>query len=124
MPAHKGQVSNPTGVGGFGENPQNRSDGGWKKEDSISYQYNMIMRLSPEELDKFKSATVAQEIALARVKAARSDKLGLPDTREITDRTEGKAPQAIDITTGGEKLNVAMVEFINADSKNVDKNTD
>lgn len=105
------KVPNPTGKGGFGDNPENRNPGGWKKEDSISYQYNMLMRLSPDELVKFKPETVAQMIAFKRIKEANKDN-GLPDTREITDRTEGKAPQAIDITTGGEKLNVAMVEFI------------
>ena len=27
---------NPEGKGGFGDNPQNRNPGGWKKEESIS----------------------------------------------------------------------------------------
>lgn len=39
------QVANPTGKGGFRDNPQNIGTGSWKKEDSIGYQYNKIIRL-------------------------------------------------------------------------------
>lgn len=114
------QLRNPDGKGGFGDNPQNRNPGGWKKEGSISYQYNRLMRMTPEELDKFKPETVAQQIALARIKEAEKS---LPDVKEITDRTEGKAPQNIDVTSGGEKLNVAMVEFVNPDGNSQDQST-
>lgn len=121
----KGVKLNPTGKGGFQERPQDRSDGRWDKESSISYQYQKLMRLPPSELASFKPETVAQEIALARLRAARKMDSGLPDTKEISDRTEGRAPQAIDITTGGERLNIALVEFIepDGDSKNSDKDT-
>lgn len=102
---------NPTGKGGFGDNPQNRNPGGWDKTQSISYQYNLIMRLSPDELAKFKPETVAQEIALKRIQEARKD-TGLNDAKEITDRTEGKAPQSIDMTTNGESVNPPIVRII------------
>lgn len=95
---------NPTGKGGFGDNPQNRNPGGWRKEESISYQYNKLMRMSPDELNDFVPETVAQMIALQRIKVAVTT-AGLNDTKEISDRTEGKAPQAIDVTTNGESLN-------------------
>lgn len=85
---------NPTGKGGFGDNPQNRNPGGWKKEESISYQYNRLMRMSPAELGKFEPQTVAQEIAHTRLRqATRVD--GLNEAKEVTDRTEGKAPQFV-----------------------------
>ncbi len=74
------------------------------------------MRLPLEEIWDFKPKTVAQDIAFARVKAARDARLGLPDAKEITDRTEGRAPQAIDITSGGEKLKTALVEFVGIDT--------
>lgn len=97
-------IPNPEGKGGFQERPQDRSDGRWNKEESISYQYNKLLRLSPADFDKFKPETLAQQIAYKRLKIARTE-VGLMDTKEITDRTEGKAPQAIDITTDGESLN-------------------
>lgn len=103
---------NPTGKGGFGDNPQNRNPGGWDKTQSISYQYNRIGRMSDQEIAAFKPENQFQSIALSRVKAAKDKKFGLPDSKEITDRTEGKAPQSVDITSGGEKIKGALVEFV------------
>lgn len=40
---------NPTGKGGFGDNPQNRNPGGWKKEDTPRYKLEQMMKL--QELD-------------------------------------------------------------------------
>ena len=97
------QERNPTGKGGFGDNPQNRNPGGWNKDGSISYQYNRLMRMSPGELNVFEPETVAQQIALQRIKIAATT-AGLNDTKEISDRTEGKAPQSIDVTSGGESI--------------------
>lgn len=63
------QVPNPTGKGGFGEHPQDRSDGRWNKNESISYQYNRLLRMTPEALDeyweeKLEAAERAREHAL------------------------------------------------------------
>lgn len=102
---------NPTGKGGFGDNPENRNPGGWKKEDSISYQYNKLMRMTPDEFNSFEPETVAQEIAYKRIKIARTE-AGLYDTKEITDRTEGKAAQSIDMTSNGESINMPVVRII------------
>lgn len=113
-------IPNPTGKGGFGDNPQNRNPGGWKKEESISYQYNLIGRMSDEELEAFEPKTQFQKIALARVKQARDERYGLPDAKELADRTEGKAAQSIDMTSNGETIQPVMVEFINADDTNTD----
>lgn len=110
-----GSLPNPTGKGGFGDNPQNRNPGGWNKEESISYQYNKLMRLSPEDLQEFKPETVAQAIALKRLTMAITND-GLGDTKEVTDRTEGRAAQSIDLTTLGDKINVALVEFVDSGS--------
>jgi hypothetical protein len=79
-------VPNPTGKGGF--------------------QYNRFINMTEAELEAFtklpkSERTVAQRLAFNRVKAA--DK-SLPDMKEITDRTEGKAYQSMDVTSGGEKL--------------------
>jgi hypothetical protein len=97
---------NPTGKGGFGDNPQNRSDGGWKKENTISYQYKRFLNMSPDELKAFANVpdnerTVAMDIAYSQVLASRKS---LPHTKEITDRTEGRAKESHDITTNGQSL--------------------
>lgn len=104
---------NPTGKGGFGDHPENRNPGGWKKEGSISYQYNRLMRMTTAELDQFTPETVAQDIALQRIKAARKE-AGLNDAKEITDRTEGKAPQYIGLGDPTEAKK-ALVQFIGFD---------
>lgn len=110
---------NPNGKGGFGDNPQNRNPGGWSKEHTISYQYRRFLAMSPEELEAFAKVpkserTVAMDIAYSQVLQSRKS---LPHTKEITDRTEGKAPQFIGI--GGEtEYKKALVEFIGDDGDN------
>lgn len=44
---------NPTGKGGFGDNPQNRNPGGWRKEDTPRYKLEKMMKLSHKELQDF-----------------------------------------------------------------------
>lgn len=112
----KGRIIGGPPPAGFNKHPENISPGGWKKENTISYQYNRFLNMSPQELKEFATTpdnerTVAMDIAYSQVLASRKS---LPHTKEITDRTEGRAPQAIDITTGGEKLNIALVEFVNS----------
>lgn len=93
---------------GFHTNPENRSNGGWKKEDSIGYQYRMLQRLTIEELEKWidehpkNIRTVAQDLAYKALIKAQKE---LPYLKEVTDRSEGKAPQSIDMTTNGESIN-------------------
>lgn len=102
---------NPEGKGGFGDNPTNRNPGGWNKDQSISYWYNKIGRMSDDELAEFIPANQNQKIALRRVQDALND---LNNTKEITDRTEGKAPQFIGL--GGEtEYKQALVRFVGGD---------
>lgn len=107
------ELRNPTGKGGFADHPENRSPGGWKKENTISYQYNRFLNMTPEEIEAWgltpkSERTVAMDIAYNRIVAA---KRSLPDVREITDRTEGKAPQYIGLGDPSEAKK-ALVEFI------------
>ncbi|ATW62211.1 hypothetical protein CQ476_10 [TM7 phage DolZOral124_53_65] len=100
----KKRVPNPTGKGGFGDNPQNRSDGRWNSEESISFWYNKLGRMSEEEFKKFRPANMNQRIARYRLKcAAKEDKLALDNTIEVTDRTEGKPKQGIDMAVKGDE---------------------
>ena len=94
------KVPNPTGKGGFGDNPQNRNPGGWNKENTISYQYRRFLNMTPEELEEWAKTpkserTVAMDLAYKRILEGRTS---LADIKEITDRTEGKAVQLVDMT--------------------------
>jgi len=107
---------NPTGKGGFGDHPENRNPGGWKPEYTFSYQYRRFMNMTVEEFKSWKDLTadkdktMVEELAYVAVLKARSD---IRDRQEITDRTEGKAPQTV-VVDGGffskEKLKVEVVD--------------
>ena len=94
---------NPTGRGGFSDNPQNRSDGRWKPENSQSYCLNMFLKMTKAELYEWmdnnppNDRTMAQILALSRVLKAKKE---LADYKEVIDRTEGKAPQTINVESG------------------------
>lgn len=99
--AGKGGVVPPKNRQFGAKNGNPRSNGRWRKEDSISYQYNLILRMTPAELDKYEKSpnlTMAQQIAIRRIKdSLNDDNKALYNTSEITDRTEGKARQAIEM---------------------------
>lgn len=98
---NEGVVNNPSGKGGFGDNPQNKANGRWSKDTSISYWYNYLIRLPIEEFEAFEQTTIAQQLAHKAVLEAKKE---LSYLKEITDRTEGKSFQQTDITSGGEKI--------------------
>jgi hypothetical protein len=83
---------NPTGKGGFGDNPQNRSDGRWSKENSFSYWMNYFKSLTVRQFFLYESTkpederTVAESLAYARVSKSRND---LKEFQEVANRTEG-----------------------------------
>ena len=110
----KGRITGGTPPAGFNVNPQNRSNGRWKAEDSISYNYNLFLAMSEEEFAEFIPKTKAQRIAYNRIKDAEDS---LNDTKEITDRIEGKAPQSIDMTSNGESINTPVVRIIDERTK-------
>lgn len=47
-----GQSGNPSGAGGFGDHPENRSNGSWKKEDTARYKLEQMMQLNDAELQE------------------------------------------------------------------------
>jgi len=109
---------NPTGKGGFKDNPQNRNPGGWKKEDSYSYQLQLMDRMTVSQFKSWladhpeETRTMAQEKAYNAQLKSRKELAWL---KEVTDRTEGKAPQSIDVTTGGEPM-TALVQFVDGNN--------
>lgn len=90
---YESKNNNPSGKGGFGEHPENRSDGRWSKENSFTYWMNYFKHLSVDEFKKWltnnsdEQRSVAADIAFNRVFAATKD---LAEFREVADRTEGK----------------------------------
>ena len=47
-----GQSGNPTGVGGFGDNPENRANGSWKKTDTARFKLERMMEMHEGELNE------------------------------------------------------------------------
>lgn len=109
------KAPNPTGKGGFRDNPQNRSKGYWKSEDSISFQYKKFLKMSITELEAWAKdtpkdeRTVAMDVAYSQIVASRGS---LKHTIEITDRTEGRAKQSVDVTSDGERIQPNILEVI------------
>ena len=59
---------------GFHTNPERRSNGRWRKEDSVTYQYRRMLAMTDDELEAFIPETQAQKIAKVRiVRAVRDD---------------------------------------------------
>jgi len=105
----KGVPNNPMGKGGFKDNPQNRSSGSWSKESSISYWYRYFLSLTVEEFESFfknnpeKKTLRACKVAYEWSKQLETD---MPTLKEITDRTEGRPNQQVD-------LNNNIIENVN-----------
>jgi hypothetical protein len=118
----KGRITGGMPPVGFHTNPENRSDGGWKKENSIGYQYRRFLNMTTEELKAWDKTTpenertVAMDIAYAQIIQSRKS---LPHAKEVTDRTEGKAPQAVDITSGNQPIKA--VQVVDLGALNADK---
>jgi len=81
VPFKPGQSGNPGGL------PQGTP--------KVSVAYQKLLALSAEQLANFKPATVAEAIAYRQIGSAVFGAQALPSAIEITDRTEGKAPQTI-----------------------------
>ncbi len=104
------QVPNPTGKGGFGDNPQNRHNGAWKKESTPRYKLEKMMELSQDELYEIFHDT---EAPLFERKLASSIAKGDWKTlREMISEVYGTPRQSLDVTSGGEQLKPTLVEFI------------
>lgn len=105
------QERNPEGKGGFGDHPENRSDGRWSKENSFTYWMNYFKNLSVSEFIAYEKNTkesdrsVAASLAYARVANARKD---LKEFIVVADRTEGRPLQPLDLTTKGESIDQGL----------------
>lgn len=109
---------NPTGKGGFGDNPQNRNPGGWKKEDTPRYKLEQMMKLSKADLQEVIDDTSAPLFEQKLAKAIQEGRWH--EIKEMIQEVYGKPKESVDLTSKGQKLNVAMVEFVNGSNKDQD----
>lgn len=78
---------------------QSGNPGGVKKGTVfVGEAYKRLLTLSPQEIAEFQPANCAEAIALRQVGSAIFGTDALPSAKEITDRTEGKAPQNVKLT--------------------------
>lgn len=101
-----------------------------KNTPKITNAYARLLQLSPAELEEFTPSNVAEQIALEQVKTAQRDATRgmynvdlkpadtLAATKEITDRTEGRALQRVQVdnTTELERLVIRVQERVLAQS--------
>ena len=125
MAPKKGSIHNPSGKGGFGDHPENRSSGHWDKRHSMSYQYRYLMSLSVEEFEAFgrrKKAemTVAERSAYLKIRDLikrpknedETTVATLPIAIEVENRISGKAvqPTTGDITVTSQAISPDDIE--------------
>lgn len=105
---------------GFNKHPENRHNGAWKKESTPRYKLEKMMELEEDELraiaeDK-KSPLFERKLAIAIRKGE------WREIKEMIQEVYGKPKENIDLTSKGDKLNVALVEFVDGTDK--DKSSD
>lgn len=85
---------NPTGRGGFGDNPQHRNPGGWKKSDTVRFKLEQMAQMTAEELTAIQAD---QSLPVFEQKLAGFILEGDWKTiREMTDQVYGQPKQTID----------------------------
>jgi len=97
------KAPNPTGKGGFADNPENRNPGGWSKKDNLRFKIEQASYLDNDELqaivDDPKEATLLRKFAEATLQA------DWRMIKEITEMLYGKPKESVDLTTQGESIN-------------------
>ena len=94
-------VPNPTGKGGFGDNPQNRGSGTWAKDQTFAYWFLKFKNMPVKEFEQWKRdnpkdrVPMAAALAYERVQQARHD---LKNFQEVANRTEGMPTQRTEVT--------------------------
>lgn len=99
-------IPNPTGKGGFSDNPQNIGPGTWKKTETFRYWFNVFKEMSVKELNDWESnnpeetRSVASDLAYIRVTRGRDD---LKEFQEVANRSEGLPTQTVEYNNVSEK---------------------
>lgn len=98
---------NPTGKGGFGDNPQNINlSGHWKKEDTPRFKLEQMMKMTEEELGevvKDKNATYFE-----RTLAVAMSQKDWKTIREMIHEVYGTPKSSVDVTSGGQQIQTVV----------------
>jgi hypothetical protein len=111
----KGRITGGTPPAGFNVNPQNRHNGAWKKEDTPRFKLEQMMKLPEPDLRK-----IAEDKAAPLFERKLATAIAKGQWREIKEMIQevyGKPKESVDVTTGGDKLNVALVRFEDGGNK-------
>ena len=105
---------NPTGKGGFGDHPENRSNGRWSKDNSFSYWMNFFKHLTVKDFKEYEKTkpederTMAESLAYARVFRSRNE---LAEFQVVANRTEGMPREIKDVNMQVERtLSAEVIE--------------
>lgn len=109
------QVPNPTGKGGFADNPQNRHNGHWKKEDTPRFKLEKMMAMTEDELQEIVKDKEASYFE--RTLAVAMSQKDWKTIREMIHEVYGTPKATTDITSGGQPIQT-IVEIIDARSTN------
>ena len=106
---------------GFNKHPENRNPGGWVKSDTPRYKLEQMMKLSEPDLRKIAEDKDAP--LFERKLATAINKGQWREIKEMIQEVYGKPQENIDLTSNGDKLNVALVEFVDGDNKDTSKDS-
>ena len=116
---------------GYGKPPKNRQfgqpngnprrSGMWDVESTPRFKLEQMMKLSADELRK---VAEDKDAPLFEQKLAIAIKNGQwREIKEMIQEVYGKPQENIDLTSKGDKLNIALVEFVDGDNKDVSKDS-
>lgn len=102
------KVPNPTGKGGFADNPQNINyDGRPKKEETVTHWLkNYLNTINPKSPEGKKRIQELAEKLAGMAYGGNTVAMGM-----VLDRIDGKVPQSTDITSGGKELKIIVQEI-------------
>jgi len=106
----------------FGQpNGNPRRKGMWDVTSTPRYKLEQMMKLSEPDLRKIAEDKDAP--LFERKLATAINKGQWREIKEMIQEVYGKPQENIDLTSNGDKLNVALVEFVDGDNKDTSKDS-
>jgi hypothetical protein len=115
------QVGNPTGKGGFKDNPQNRHSGHWKKESTPRFKLEQMMKLSDFDLQDIQQDLTAP--TFERKLATFILDGDWKTIREMCEQVYGQPKQTVDATYTGNPVVLAPVRPDDVSNDSIPENT-